>query len=341
MGVRQIVIASGCLSLFAGLVVAPTRAGVTRPLIVLALVAAGGYGLALAAARPSDAGEVYRYESHYHNIRVVESGGARRLFFDRFLESGVSLDPPHDTVCHYTDMLHLAFLFTPSPKRVLFVGGGGGIAPRRFRRDLPHAQIDVAEIDPAVIEVSRQHFFFKEDVRMKAHAIDGRLFLRTVQRPYDIIVLDAYTINGQVPFHLMTREFLDLVKQRLSPGGTVIMNLITGLYGSEGRLYQAALATFDSEFPNVYVFPRDYRWNEDPTIPRNVMIVATPSGQRLTREHITQTAHRLVTDGTVTIPNFAQYAENLLSRHMTQPDDTPPLTDNHAPVERLQMTRRW
>jgi hypothetical protein len=33
-----------------------------------------------------------------------------------------------------------------------------------------------------------------------------------------LILLDAYR-GGYVPFHLLTREFYTLVKQRLTPGG--------------------------------------------------------------------------------------------------------------------------
>jgi spermidine synthase len=53
-----------------------------------------------------------------------------------------------------------------------------------------------------------------------------------------------------VPFHLLTREFYELVKTRLAPGGAVASNL-----SGNTKLYLASLATFRAVFPTVDVYP--------------------------------------------------------------------------------------
>ena len=62
---------------------------------------------------------------------------------------------------------------------------------------------------------------------MRYRAGDGRVFLNRNSERYDLILLDAYR-GGYVPFHLLTREFYALVKQRLAPGGAVAFNVHDG-----------------------------------------------------------------------------------------------------------------
>ena len=46
----------------------------------------------------------------------------------------------------------------PTPQSVLIVGLGGGTIPRALRELLPETQIDVVEIDPAVVRVAQPLF---------------------------------------------------------------------------------------------------------------------------------------------------------------------------------------
>ena len=96
-----------------------------------------------------------------------------------------------------------------------------GAGPRSFRRHYPRAHIDIVEIDPVVVELAGKHFHFAPDSLMQVHTEDGRAFLR--RRPaqaWDAIILDAFGSGGRLPFHLMTREFLQEVKAHLAPGQT-------------------------------------------------------------------------------------------------------------------------
>ena len=80
----------------------------------------------------------------------------------------------------------------------------------------PTADINVVEIDPEISQVAAQFFNFRVDDKLKVHIDDGRMFIREQLRlnpipKYDIIILDAF--NGDyIPFHLMTKEFLEEVK---------------------------------------------------------------------------------------------------------------------------------
>ena len=54
---------------------------------------------------------------------------------------------------------------------------------------------------------------------------DGRQYLRRNPNPADFIVLDAYS-SDTIPFHLITREFFELVKSRLTADGILAINYI-------------------------------------------------------------------------------------------------------------------
>jgi spermidine synthase len=51
-------------------------------------------------------------------------------------------------------------------------------------------------------------------------------FLREDGKQYDLIVVDMYSNRHSIPAHLVTREFYELVKTRLKPEATVVLNMI-------------------------------------------------------------------------------------------------------------------
>lgn len=339
VGVRNIILALAVVMLVVSLLLATVPHRKLVPLVLLCV-----FTTSIGFATPEKVFHKGRLlffkESHYQDVTVDEADRARYLYFDRYLESGVELAPPHNTACHYTDMLHLGLLFPPRIGSVLFIGGGGGVGPRRFRRDWPHIRIDVVEIDPVVVEISKRFFYFEEDDRLKAHVGDGRMWLDGHPDKYDLIILDAYSISGQVPFHLMTEEFFRLCRARLNPGGAILMNLITAVEGRESRLFHAEVKTFKQVFPNVYVFPRDYS-RVEPTYAANCMIVASTRPERLTANQILKRAADMVDEKKITIPKFTIIAEACMHYVFEAAENpayaaAPVLTDDFAPVELLQ-----
>ena len=77
---------------------------------------------------------------------------------------------------------------------------------------------------------------------------DGRVFLNRTKDRYDLILLDAYR-GGFVPFHLLTKEFYELVKQRLAPGGAVASNVHDGT-----KLYHSTVKTLGEVFPSLDLY---------------------------------------------------------------------------------------
>jgi spermidine synthase len=309
---------------------------------------------------------VEEVDSPYQHIGVVllpwrygegPEEWSMRLVFDEYIESEVlveSGDPenirikePFTSGAKYTDMLHLPFLFSRDAKRVLIVGGGGCVVPSIFSRDYPQlTAIDIVEIDRFVLDIAERYFGFRPtDERITTTLMDGRIYIRDCKKQYDIIILDAFT-GGRPPFHLLTKEFLELVKARLGPRGVVHLNIISALEGEKGRLYRAMLKTFNAVFgrDHVYVFPKWYdpKWplrsGPEHRLGINIELIATNFDDfqnPLPKSEIIKRADELV-GPLIKIPSITQHARNHLP---DEPDRDlsadPVLTDDYAPVDNM------
>lgn len=219
-----------------------------RPRLVISL-------LLLALAVPA-AGEVIHQErSLYRDITVEQNGPRRCLIFnvhrgDRN-QTCIDLDEPERLVFNYTRMSFAGLLLTPEPESILVAGLGGGSIPMTFGDLFPDALIDVVEIDPAVVSVAREFFLFEETENMEVHVNDARVFIKRAVlegRKYDYIMLDAFT-GDYIPEHLLTREFLEEVKQILNPDGVLVANTF-----STSRLYDHESVTYQRVWNEFYNF---------------------------------------------------------------------------------------
>jgi spermidine synthase len=119
----------------------------------------------------------------------------------------------------------LPLLSHPDPRDVLIIGLGSGITAGAAARHVVE-RIDVAEIEPAVVEASR---FFAEthgkaldNPRVHIVLADARNFLLTTARRYDVIIAAPSNpwISGLAS--LFSLEYFELCRQRLKPGGIMI-----------------------------------------------------------------------------------------------------------------------
>ena len=275
----------------------------------------------------------------------------RALRFDQYVESSLLLDAaarkiarPHKAGTTYSDLLHLPFLFSREIKSVLIIGGGGGVVPTIFKNAYPGITMDVVEIDPAVVDVAKEWFDFTPDERLRVHVQDGRMFIHNSKDKYDVIILDAYTAGGRIPFHLTTKEFLSDVRDHVNPRGIVLMNTISAVSGHASKLFRAQYKTFKEVFgtEHAYAFPK-WRAARMPDVSTNIILIATGRGhsRRLGRPELEQMARNLTASGAVKMPSLAGgdgYVSNMLTvseLKQVRQDDVPVLTDDYAPVDMM------
>jgi spermidine synthase len=162
------------------------------------------------------------------------------------------------------------------------------------------------------------------------HLEDGRVFLRRAQKQYDVILMDAYTENRYgsfLPQHLVTKEFFEVVKARLTTNGVLAYNVIGNLRGWRTDLLGAMYKTLKSVFPQVYLFPAAES--------HNVVLVATQSKLPATLPLLQQRATVLLRQRRVTLPTFGTRLSAFQATAPLTAARAPILTDDYAPVEGL------
>jgi spermidine synthase len=151
---------------------------------------------------------------------------------------------------------HLPLLLHPSPRVVLHIGfGSGGTAWAVTRH--PVAEVVIAEISPEVLEVSTSVFGdvnhgVLADPRVRIVLNDGRNALLAMPERFDAILSDSihpvYSGNST----LYTREYFELCRRRLEPGGVVSMWL--PMYSLSSDSYLGILRAFWEVFPGSAVW---------------------------------------------------------------------------------------
>jgi spermidine synthase len=277
---------------------------------------------------------IHKKDSLYHRIFVYRSGSIVTLQFGKRspvkIESQVNLSDLRQHMLEYTTLAFCGLLYKSEPKKVLVLGLGGGVIPREMRYYFPSIDIDVVEIDPEIQLVATQFFDFRDDDKLKVHIDDGRMFIKKQLRldpvpKYDIVILDAFN-SDYIPFHLMTKEFLEEVKGILAEDGVVVANVFYS-----NRLFDAEFKTFLTVFGRCQVFIGVYS--------KNAMLVAPgPSSPTLTvkeamdRAEVVQSKYELSFD-------MLKVARRL------EPNTRPELramvlTDDRAPVNWLRSQEK-
>jgi spermidine synthase len=160
------------------------------------------------------------------------------------------------------EAVHLPMLLHPSPRRLLFLGGGLGGGLVEALKHGP-ARVDYAEVDPGLLGLAAEYGAAETraalaDSRVHVAAADGRALLRQARQQYDLIFIQAPIPQNALLARYATRECFEDARQALAPGG--ILALATP--GSETHLGEAARqrhstvwATLTKAFPFVGVAP--------------------------------------------------------------------------------------
>lgn len=269
IGSRAITVTLGILGIFAGALLVGTAWSGWRGarLGVLAVLLAAHVLLLpvspLLAEEPFDPqiragmlehkdGLITHVETVYNDIFVSKERSVLKLAFQwkgwYFHESEVNLADPDDLPMLYARPVSIAAIYPQDIKRVLILGLGGGSIATYLGRFLPDATIDAVELDPGVIGVAKKYFGIRETSRLHLVESDARVFLNRHSEPYDLIIVDAFT-GSYIPFHLMTKEFYQLVRDRLAPHGVGAINIVPA-----EKLFDSNVRTLKLAFDNLDFF---------------------------------------------------------------------------------------
>jgi len=212
-----------------------------------------------------DARVIWDRETEYQYARVTERpNGERRLELNEG-QAIHSVYRPGEwlTYDYWDEMLVLPFATTTRlPRSVAILGNAAGTTARAYGHYFPAARVDGVEIDPALTKIGERLFDLRGP-NLHLHTADARPFLRRATRRWDVIVVDAYR-QPYIPFYLSTREFFSEVRDHLTPGGVVLINV--GHPRESDRLEKVLSATMGRVFRTVL---------RDPVKGTNTVLLAT------------------------------------------------------------------
>lgn len=158
----------------------------------------------------------------------------------------------------------------PAFEDVMIIGAGSGNdVSRALQWGARH--VDAVEIDPVIQHLGVQHHPDRpyQDSRVSVHLDDGRNFLRSTDRKYDLIVyalVDSLVLhssysNIRLESYLFTTQALADVQRHLKPGGMFVMYNYFRQGWIVSRLQQSLSSVFGGE-PLVLTLP--YQQQIDP-----------------------------------------------------------------------------
>lgn len=154
-------------------------------------------------------------------------------------------------------MGHLPALVHPNPHSVLVVGFGAGVTAGSFVLYPEVHRIVICELEKLIPPASdeffgSQNYHVLRDPRTQTVYDDARHYILTAAEKFDIITTDPIHPWVKGTSTLYSKEYYELVKQHLNPGGVVAQWL--PLYDSDEETVKTELATFFSVFPNATVW---------------------------------------------------------------------------------------
>ena len=152
---------------------------------------------------------------------------------------------------------HITTLVPKTPTKVLVIGCGAGVTAGAVSVDPKVKDQTIAEIEPLVPRVvstyfAAHNFNVVANPKVKVHLDDARHYLLTTNEKFDAITSDPLDPWVKGAATLYTREFFNVVKSHLNPGGVV--TLFVQLYESTEEAAKSEVATFLEAFPNGAVF---------------------------------------------------------------------------------------
>jgi spermidine synthase len=290
----------------------PVRRYALAPAAIIVLLA-----LPVGSLKASDDGTViYEAETPYQYARVVEDDFGKRKLELNEGQARHSVYEPYSVLTgdYWDNLLLLPFATRAEPPgSIAVLGNAAGTTSRIYEEYLPETEIDGVEIDAELSEIGRRYFDMNNP-RLHLYHEDARPFLRRIDKDYDAIVVDAYR-QPYIPFYLTTREFFELCQDRLTDGGTVIVNV--GHPEGSDDLEKVLGATMGDVFTDVA---------RDPVDPTNTLVLASDTPI---------SADRIRRAGTLFPHELEPLVEATASKLAPALEGGDVYTDDKAPVEWL------
>ncbi|MEM1426803.1 MAG: spermidine synthase, partial [Cyanobacteria bacterium P01_H01_bin.130] len=167
---------------------------------------------------------IYRQTSQYQRIVMTQRGGDTRLFLDGDLQFSTA-----DEYRYHEALTYPVLGAVATPRRVLLLGAGDGLALREILRWPGVEAVTVLELDPAVVKLGRSHPAIVQanqksfdDPRVTVTFGDAFQRVRDLPEMFDVIIADFPDPDRDALAKLYSDGFYRLLRSHLAPDGALV-----------------------------------------------------------------------------------------------------------------------
>jgi spermidine synthase len=213
--------------------------------------------------------------------RPEEAGIIRYLLVDGKEESVSYIDNRRNELIYPYWLLVANEMEKINAQSVLLFGGGGFSLPKYYFSRFQNGEMDVVEINSQIVEIAKRHFFVNELIhdfnldenkRMTIVIADGRDYIKSSSKMYDMVINDAYNA-GEMAENILEISCVEQIAAHLVVGGLYIINMFTALEGPKKAIWEKEKIILDQFFIKSTIIQVN---NEFPKSTRqNCLVIAT------------------------------------------------------------------
>ncbi len=196
--------------------------------------------------------------SPYGLVSVRDRDRVRTVTHNGGDMGAVNIDSPTKQVKHweYLSGIEVVFAYNPNLKTALTIG----LASGTLQRNLLHRHnmtVSAVDINPVMVDVTKTYFGIGDHIEgLSTFVNDGRVFIQNTNEKYDLIVVDVAKYDQHnsyvIPFHLVTKEFYEITKQRLNKQGVFVKNI--PMSSRDEDFLKSVMNTMSLSFETVDVY---------------------------------------------------------------------------------------
>ncbi len=199
---------------------------------------------------------VHTTKTPYQEVDILDTEAfGRSLVLD-----GKTQSTEADEHIYHEALVHPALLFHQRPESVFIGGGGEGATLREVLCHTGVERVVMLDLDRDVVDLCRkylpQHHQGRfDDPRLELRHEDARGYLSSCRESFDVIVLDlADPIEGGPSYLLYTKEFYEIARSKLRPGGILVTQAGPAGLLNYTECFTALARTISQVFPHLYPY---------------------------------------------------------------------------------------
>jgi spermidine synthase len=194
---------------------------------------------------------LFSKKSDFQQVDIYETVSHGRLL----AHDGLVMVTEKDEHIYHDMITHVPMFVHPNPKSVLIIGGGDGGTAREVLRHNSVMTVDLVEIDPVVIEASRQWLPQTScefnNPKLKIYTVDGVEFVKTATKKYDVVIVDSSDPIGPAT-PLFNVDFYKDIMALLNDDGIVVSQCESPHYHQ--AMQKTLLKILNQLFPMVHLY---------------------------------------------------------------------------------------